>query len=121
MGLTGTNPASGRLVIRDDYMDAQKDNKNSEINLKDQTPSAAFAYNNNPRSEMAFFGKNAPRGLSIDGTAADAEAFHARLNCAYTNDPQAAIERFACGVTHPVMIEKIYPYGSTARGIKVKI
>ena len=121
MASSGTNPASGRIFISDTFMEAHKDNKSMEIDVLQQTPSQAFVYNNNPRSEMAAVARNASRGLTINHTDSDENAFYAWMNCTYPNDPQAGRERFACGVTHPAQIAKIYPYKSTARGIIIKI
>ena len=120
MAMNGTAPATGRILISDDYLEANRNNRSAAIDLINQTPSQAFVHNDTPPSEMLSFGRNGPRGVSMNHDRGDTESYYAWINYRAPNDPHAIRERFACAVTHPQQVAVIYPYNTTARGILIK-
>lgn len=111
-------PASGRLMIRDQWLNDNAGNSSAVINVKELTPSQAFITVNIPRD--GDNGRFEPRMLSVnsdvDGAASGSPVIRGR----YENDPTALDERFTIGVTHEVQMRYIHAQGTNARGIILK-
>ena len=115
-----TTPASARMVVSDAWMEANKGNQDSYIDVKKRlsSPAGAILSTTFPVDDLA--GRFNPRAITINSDEDSSSATSAWLNCMYEDETAATRERFLCAITHPEQIKRIYPYNSTARGILIK-
>ena len=120
-----TARAEERIMISDAWLNTHRTEKKAVCDCETLTPPSAFIVPKRARSGRN--GRFEPRGVSMNGRydseqedKMDDAATDAHINCEYKNDPVAYKERFACGITHPASIRRIYAYDTTARQIFIK-
>jgi len=133
-------PAEGRLVISNQWLEANKHDKNAVIDIptRKSNPTGAFLNPNVPRTSVE--GQASGRGVSVrgiydgsEGTSSynpthqnykvDLTADYATINCCYNNEKKTEyfLEDFRTKITHPDRIKRIKAYGTNARGISIKL
>lgn len=112
--------AEGELVLDDAFLDANSADGTVEIDLEQRLPLNAFVPGCRLIPPNGPMGRFKIRGISVDGSATDADATTATVCRGLLNTQNATqriTRRYVCGITHPHKIRFVYPFGTTARGI----
>ena len=120
-------PTTGRVRLSDDFLEANYGDKSVVIDLHLLTPIEAFSH-----TSMRARGNNNtvnPTGVLIDAARGgggqgvdpvDLTATQGSINGCLVDEPvnDPMPESYACRSLHPCRYRYVYPYQTTARGIK---
>ena len=139
MALNGISaPAEGRIVISNQWLEANKDNKNAVIDIPtlSSNPTGAIKHTNIPPTgvESQFSGRaisirgiyNGSEGNSSynpthENYHVDLGADYGTVNCRLNNDSFFELEDYRTKIDHPDRVRQFRPYGTYARGIRIKL
>lgn len=121
-------PADGHIIIDDDFLEAHTTDDGTVIDVIAMTPPEAFLnvahdrIQGGGRRMMNAFDSRAIKVTGVyEDRAMDYDATHAEINWCLRNDPEAYpdVDSLTPRVLYPLRARFIYPYLTTARGIRI--
>lgn len=119
-------PTTGRVRLSDEFLENNYGNPSVVIDLHLLTPVEAFSHvsmrargNNNTVNPTGVL-MDAARSGDPQAEPVDETATRATINGCFVDEPQndPMEEAYGCRVLYPVRYRYVYPYQTTARGIK---